>query len=58
MMTIEEAIERAKTELSQAVYLSECGSNYGIRAIYEDKAEWLCALLRFAEKALKENNNG
>ena len=58
MMTSEEAIKRAKTELSQAVYLSECGANDGIRAIYEDKAEWLCALLRLAEEALKEKNNG
>jgi hypothetical protein len=48
-MTDREAIERARKELAMAVYISECGSNEGIRAMYSDRAEWICALLRLAE---------
>lgn len=44
-MTDNEALEIAKKQLSQAIHLSECGVNDGIRAMYEDKAEWLCSLI-------------
>ena len=40
----------AKEELSRAIYLSECSRSAGIRAINEDKAEWLSILIRNAEQ--------
>ena len=52
-MTREEAaLRKAKDELDSAIYLSECGINAGIRAIFFKKAEWLATLIYLAEKAL------
>lgn len=53
-MTVKEAMEKAKNELSRAIYLSECSRSAGIRAINEDKAKWLCVLIRLAEWKLEE----
>ena len=53
-MTVKEAMETAKNELSRAIYLSETSRSAGIRAINEDKAEWLCVLIRLAELILEE----
>lgn len=52
-MNGKEAIKQAKISLNQANYLSECGRNAGIRAIYNKKAEWLSVLIYLAEKAIK-----
>ena len=49
-MTIEAAIETAKNELSRAIYLSESSRSAGIRAINEEKADWLNILIWLAEK--------
>ena len=37
MLTDKEALEKAKTELTRSIYLSECGRNAGIRKMYSDK---------------------
>ena len=58
MLTDKEALEKARRKLSIAVHYSECGANDGIRAIYADEAEWLCVLIRNAERALKDMRKG
>lgn len=48
MLTDKEALNTAKNELDRAIYLSECSRSAGIRAINEDKAEWLSVLIYLA----------
>ena len=55
MLTDKEALETAKNELSRAIYLSECSRSAGIRAINEDKAEWLSVLIYNAEQNINRN---
>lgn len=55
MLTDKEALETAKEELSRAIYLSECSRSAGIRAINEDKAEWLAVLIYNAEQNINRN---
>ena len=50
MLTNKEALTIAKLKLSRDIHCSECGANKGIRAIYEDEAEWLSVLIRMAEQ--------
>ena len=50
MLTDKEALNTAKNELDRAIYLSECSRSAGIRAINEDKAEWLSVLIYLAEQ--------
>ena len=54
----EQAIEKAKEELSRASYLEECGANKGLRKMNANKAEWLSCLIYLAERCLSEDNNG
>lgn len=56
MLTDKEALETAKEELSRAIYLSECSRSAGIRAINEDKAEWLSVLIYNAEKYMRKED--
>lgn len=55
MLTDKEALKTAKEELSRAIYLSECSRSAGIRAINEDKAEWLSVLIYNAEQNINRN---
>lgn len=55
-MTDKEALKTAKEELSRAIYLSECSRSAGIRAINEDKAEWLSILIRNAEQYMRKED--
>lgn len=57
-MTDKEALKTAKEELSRAIYLSECSRSAGIRAINEDKAEWLSVLIRNAEQYMRKEDEG
>lgn len=57
-LTDKEALKIAKEELSRAIYLSECSRSAGIRAINEDKAEWLCVLIRNAEQNMRKEDEG
>ena len=58
MLTDKEALQIAKEELSRAIYLSEFSRSAGIRAINEDKAEWLSILIRNAEQYTRKEDEG
>ena len=58
MLTDKEALEIAKEELSHSIYLSECSRSAGIRAINEDKAEWLSVLIRNVEQYMRKEDEG
>lgn len=45
MISLEEALQRARNELVVAIYLSETAPNAGLRTIYENKAEYLSTLV-------------
>ena len=55
MMKFEEAIKKAKVELSQAIYLSECSESKGIRTINFNKADFLSSLIYLAEIGIGRN---
>ena len=56
MLTDKEALKIAKEESSRAIYLSECSQSAGIRAINEDKAEWLSILICNAEQYMRKED--
>lgn len=56
MMTDKEALQIAKEELERALYLSEYSRSAGIRAINEDKAEWLSILICNAEHHMRKED--
>ena len=58
MMTDKEALNTAKNELDRAIYLSECSRSAGIRAINENKAEWLSVLIYLAEQNMRKEDEG
>ena len=47
------ALDKAKEELDRASYLSECGSNPGLRQMNSNKAEWLHWVVYLAQYGLK-----
>lgn len=49
-MTEIEALEKAKKHLAFCTYMSECGSNAGLRKIYGDQVDWLGWIIYLAEK--------
>jgi hypothetical protein len=51
--TYEAALNKAKEKLNQAIYLSECGSNQGLRQMNANKAEWLKWVVYLAELGLE-----
>ena len=51
-LTDEEALKIAKEELERALYLSECSRSAGIRAINEEKSEWLSVLIYLSEEGM------
>ena len=55
MMKFEETIKKAKVELSQAIYLSECSESKGIRTINSNKADFLSSLIYLAEIGIGRN---
>ena len=58
MLTDEEALKIAKEELERALYLSECSRSAGIRAINEEKSEWLSVLIYLAEEGMRKEDEG
>lgn len=54
MMLDKDALREAEMARSQAIYLSECSGNAGIRAIYGKKADWLSVLIYFAKIGMKK----
>lgn len=56
MMSFEKAIEKAENELSVARYNGETMRNPGLRAVCNNKAEWLSMVVYLAKQAIKEEN--
>lgn len=50
---MKQSLKKAKEELSKASYLSECGSNAGIRKMNSNKIEWLRWVVCLAETGLE-----
>lgn len=50
---MEAALAKAKTELSMATHLEECGGNAGIRKMNANKADWLRWVVYLAECGLE-----
>ena len=57
-LTDEEALKIAKEELERVLYLSECSRSAGIRAINEEKSEWLSVLIYLAEEGMRKEDEG
>ena len=57
-LTDKEALKIAKEELERALYLSECSRSAGIRAINEEKSEWLSVLIHLAEEGIRKEDEG
>lgn len=53
VLSMQEAIDKARVELSKAIYLSECGSNAGIRKINENKTAWLSWVVYLADRGIE-----
>ena len=53
-MTNEEAIKKAENQLSQFIYIAETSPHPGIAKINSNKAEWLCRVLHYARKGLRD----
>ena len=52
MSRMKENLETARSEFHLAVYLSECGSNAGLRTMWSNKADWLSSVIYLAEYGL------
>ena len=55
-MTDKEALQIAKEELERALELCECSRGSVIRAINENKAEWLSILICNAEQYMRKED--
>ena len=55
-LTDEEALKIAKEELERALYLSEYSRSAGIRAINEEKSEWLSVLIYLAKEGMRKED--
>lgn len=53
-MTVEEAFAKAEEQLSHCIYLCETSTKPGIVKINGNKAEWLCVILFYAKKGLRD----
>ena len=61
MISLPEALCRARNEYAIAIHLSETAPNAGLRKIYENRAECLSTLIYAAgvyKKLLEENKYG
>lgn len=52
MLTNEEALQKAKQELSTSRYMSECSFNNGLQKIHSNRVEWLSLVVSMAEDSL------
>lgn len=53
LRNMQEAIDKARAELSAASHLEECGSNAGIRKINANKAAWLSWVVYLADRGIE-----
>lgn len=61
MMTLTEALCKARNEFAMANYLSETAQNAGLRTIYKNRAEFLSTLIyatSIYQKLLEGNKYG
>lgn len=61
MMSLTEALIKARNEMHQAIHLSETAPNAGLRTIYENRADFLGMLIYAAsvyQKLLEGNKYG
>ena len=61
MISLNEALIKARNEMHQAIYLSETAPNAGLRTIYENRADFLGTLIHAAstyQKLLEGNKYG
>lgn len=61
MITLSEALSKARNEYAMAIHLSEIAPNAGLRKIYDNKAEFLSTLIYAAgvyKKLLEGNEYG
>lgn len=61
MISLDEALVKARNELHYAIHLSETAPNAGLRKIYENKADYLSTLVYAAgiyKKLLEGNKYG
>lgn len=58
MISLNEALTKARNEMHLAIHLSEVAPNAGLRKIYENKADYLSTLIYAAStyKKLLEGN--
>ncbi len=54
---MQKAVATAREKLNQANYLSECGSNPGLRQMNSNKVEWLKWVVYLAEEGLESLEN-
>ena len=54
MLSDKEALEKANNELRNAIWLSECGKNAGIREMNENKCDWLSIVIYLAEQGYEK----
>ena len=52
MLTNEEALQKAKQELSTSRYMAEYSFNNGLQKIHSNRVEWLALLVSMAEDSL------
>jgi hypothetical protein len=58
MLTDKEALKKANDELRNAIWLSECGKNAGIRKMNENKCDWLSIVIYLAEQGMRKEDEG
>ena len=61
MMSLTEALLKARNEMHQAIHLSETAQNAGLRTIYKNRADFLSTLIYAAgiyQKLLEGNKYG
>ena len=61
MITLSEALCKARNEYAMAIHLSETAPNAGLRKIYENRAEYLSTIIYAAgiyKKLLEGNKYG
>lgn len=57
MLTYEQTLNIAETELSKAIHLSETAPNSGLRTVNSNKAEYLSSLIHYAKKNTEETSS-
>lgn len=57
LASCEDALERARATLANAIYQSECGENAGLRTIFSNQANWLSRVVYLASLQFEQLKN-